>query len=40
VTGVADSFVYGDGNQTFLVAIIVPDKGWVMKFASDKGLTG
>ena len=38
VSGVADTFVYGDGNQTFLVAIVVPDKPYVMKFAQENGL--
>jgi hypothetical protein len=40
VPGVADSFVYGDSNQPHLVAIIVADKGFVMKFAATNNLEG
>jgi long-chain acyl-CoA synthetase len=32
--------VYGDGNRNFLVAIVVPDKTYVMKFAQSNGISG
>lgn len=40
VPGVADSFVYGDPTKAHLVAIIVPDKEWVMKTATALNLNG